>query len=163
MSKKTLVFVLAATLLTYACSPNEKTKDSGEAASVEVTKPTEADVPFTEAKNYFVRNDYIESELHSVKITNQADFDSIFGAARTMGEDGKPTPIDFSKQYVIACIAKTSDKITALAVNSLKKTDNTILLTYNQTEGEKQSFTSRRLILLIVGNEHEGEIKLQSK
>lgn len=161
MTNKILAIALTAALFTSACGNNQEATETENVTTQAVAQPTETDVPFVVAQNYFVRNDYQDKELHSLKITTQADFDNVFGMAATMGANGQPTALDFSKQYVIACIAPTSDTIHSLEAGSLKKSGDTLTLTYKQTDGEKRSFTSRYAILLIVGNEYQGEVKLQ--
>ena len=95
------------------------------------------------------------------KISSQEEFDKIFGMATTMGENGKPTSIDFTKQYVIAVVGQVTDKSTSITVNSLKQNGNVITLNYNQTEGEKQTSFRQPLLLLIVDNKYQADIKLQ--
>jgi hypothetical protein len=126
-------------------------------------KSQDLDVPFTQVRNYFVKNDYRDSTLHSLKITNQIGFYKYFGMAATMGNNVKPTPVDFTKQYIVALIAKASDDISELKVSSFKKINQTILITYEQIKSEKQHYAVRHLGLLIVNNAHQGEIKLQEK
>lgn len=117
-------------------------------------------VPYTEAKNYFVKNTYAVGSLKNQKITIREDFEHIFGTAATMGTDGLPTAIDFSKQYVIAIIPNSSFKQTTLTVNSLVKDNREIKLYYKLTEGDLQSFESQPCLVLIVDNFHDGIVKL---
>ena len=117
-------------------------------------------VPYTEAKNYFVKNTYAVGSLKNPKITTREDFERIFGTAATMGTDGFPTSIDFSKQYVIAIIPSSSFKLTTLTVNSLVKDNREIKLYYKQEEGNQQTFESQSCLVLIVDNFHDGIVKL---
>ena len=117
-------------------------------------------VPYTEAKNYFVKNTYAVGSLKNPKITTREDFEHIFGTATKMGTDGFPSPIDFSKQYVIAIIPNSSFKQTTLTVNSLVKDNREIKLYYKQEEGIQQTFESQPGLLLIVDNFHDGIVKL---
>ncbi len=117
-------------------------------------------VPYTEAKNYFVKNTYAIGSLKNPKITIREDFEHIFGTATTMGTDGFPTSIDFSKQYVIAIIPSSSFKRTTLTVNSLVNDNREIKLYYKLTEGDLQSFESQPCLVLIVDNFHDGRVKL---
>lgn len=115
-------------------------------------------IPYVEAKNYFVRNDVTDVPT---KITTQEDFDKYFGMAAFMGKDGEPTKIDFENQYVLALTAPETDKETTLEVKSLKKEDGKIVLTYNQqTDTESRSFTIRPLLMLLVDKKHDGEVEL---
>jgi hypothetical protein len=117
-------------------------------------------VPYTEAKQYFVKNTYKVGSLKNPKITTREDFELIFGTAATMGSDGLPTAIDFSKQYVIAIIPNSSFKQTTLTVNSLVKDNREIKLYYKLSEGDLQSFESQLCLVLIIDNFHDGIVKL---
>ena len=163
MTKRTLIFTIISTLSFIACNSTKNERNTKQESKTETVKSVETDVPFTEAKNYFVKNTYKDGELSNPKISTQADFDKIFGMATTMGENGKPTPIDFSKQFVVAVIGQTTDKATKLSVNSLKKIDHSMTLTYTQIEGEKQTYFILPVVLLIIDNQFKGEVMLQKK
>jgi hypothetical protein len=163
MSMKIITFGILASCMLIACENKNTTKTDKQETKKEELAAINTDIPFTELKNYFVKNDYKDAELQGIKIKTQSDFDKIFGMAPTMGEGAQPLLIDFATQYVIALIAKTSDNDTKLAINSLNKKDNNILLTYNQTVGEKQSYTSRHVKLLLVDNKYQGELEIQKK
>lgn len=117
-------------------------------------------IPYKMAENYFVKNTYADKDIHAVKITSQQELEKIFGMATTAGQSGKPAPVDFSKEYIIACIAKESNKNTSIDVINLDKTDEKLVLTYNINEREIQYFTSRNAILIIVNKQYQGEIIL---
>lgn len=120
-------------------------------------KATE-DVPYQLAKNYFVRNDYPDKEIHILRIKSQKQFDDIFGAATLMGEEGRPTEIDFSKSNVIALINDTSNDIAELKINSLKQSNGKINLNYSLTQIAAQSYQSRHFALLIVDKKYSGPL-----
>jgi len=125
----------------------------------EITANNKTDVPYTLAANYFVNNSYTCEQLTSLKIKTKAEFDEIFGAAPTMGDDGKPTTIDFAKQFVITVIAPITDKQTDISVNNLKLQNKEIILNYKFTEGKKQSYTIQPALILIVDNKYQGKLK----
>lgn len=78
-----------------------------------------------------------------------------------MGAGGKPTPIDFSTQYVIAVIKSATANKTQLSPVSLKTTaDGNIEFTYKIETGEKQSFTSKPSLAIIVDKTHDGNVVL---
>lgn len=155
-TSKILVIATIASSILVSCNATSTSKDG---AQTETTQTSEIDVPFTEAQHYFVKNTYKEGQLTNPKISTQEDFDKFFGMAATMGPNGKPTPIDFTKQYVIAVIGNVTDKATTLSVNSLKQKGDTITLHYKQLEGEKQSYTIQPLLLLTVDNKFQGSVK----
>ena len=136
----------------------ERSKDSTAITSV---KATNAVIPFFEAKNYFVKNTYKNKKVATLKVTTQEEFDKVFGPAAVMGENGKPTQIDFSKQYALAVIAPITDKQTSVTANSLTYRDTEIVLDYKITEGERQSFTIQPFLLIVVDREHGGQVKFK--
>lgn len=141
------------------------TKTAKNAAEGEAAKPNQSEVavPFVEARNYFVSNTFREGQLADPKIESEEEFDAVFGMARTMGEGGKPTEIDFSKQYVIAVVGKVSDRSPAMAPVSLRQKKGKIILTYSYKEGEKQSYTSQPSLILIVSKQYQGAVELERK
>ncbi len=117
------------------------------------------EVPYTLAKNYFVKNSYPDKNLHMLKITAEDKFNEIFGMATLMGENGKPTPIDFSKSFVIVLIDDTSNVSAGISVKSLVKKDNGLKLTYDLERKEKPSSAYfRYCTILIVDKKYEAPV-----
>ena len=110
-------------------------------------------VPFELAKGYFLRND-VEVEDFPTQITSQAQLDQFFGMAAVMGENGKPTVIDFDKNFVIPVVYPETDQETSLVVERFWHTGATELtLSVGAIRGEEhRSFTIRPIQLLIVDN-----------
>jgi len=120
---------------------------------------------FSEAKNYFIKKEYPNKEVHPLKIISATQFNTLFGAATTMGKEGMPTKIDFSKYYVVAIIGKTNTKGNEIDVRSVILLRNTITVTVFVTpkeEGKTQSYSSRPVKLLIIANKYQGKIKMES-
>lgn len=105
-------------------------------------------VKWTEARNYFHAGEAPLPE--TMKITTRQVFDENFGMAAVMGKKGEPTPIDFSKSFVLAKIVPETDRLTVLKPLALKKVDGKLQLTYRHTEGARVSYTARPFFLLIV-------------
>lgn len=117
-------------------------------------------VPYQLADHYFVRNDVVG--LPPTVITSADEFDKLFGMAAVMGPNGTPTEIDFNKSFVICLTVAPTDIATELSVVSLTKTpDKQLALNYKITRGEKMSYTSRPLLLLIVDKEYELPVVLE--
>jgi len=77
-----------------------------------------------------------------------------------MNKDGKPTAIDFTKEYVIAVVLPKSDIATTIIPVSLKKEkDNGILFNYQIESGSKQSFISKPVLLLIINKKYTGDVR----
>lgn len=116
-------------------------------------------VPYTLAKNYFVKNTYPDKEFHLLKITSEEKLNEIFGMAAFMGKNGKPTKIDFSQQFVIALINSTSNNISALNVYALKNETNGLRLFYSlSTTSAPQSYSARYCALLVVDKKYDVNI-----
>jgi len=121
-----------------------------------------ADVPFLVAKNYFVKNTVSQGSLENPKVETKENFDLLFGAATTM--NGKPTEIDFSKQYILAVIGDETNVATEISPISLQKNDkNEIILTYRLNKGSEQSFKIRPLLIVIVDKTHEGTVTVKEQ
>jgi len=163
MTRVGLIISFFILLIMNACKSSKKSEGIKNIHTSEILSDDKIAVPFVEAKNYYIRNDYKDSTFHILKITTQNEFYNIFGMATTMGKEGKPTPIDFSKQYIIACIAKIASNIGAIEVTGLTKIKKAFILTYHLSEIETQSFTSRHLKVLIIDNQYQGVIELQKK
>jgi len=110
-------------------------------------------VPFRYAKGYFVRNN-VEDGEYPAKITSQDQFDLFFGMATVMGENGKPTEIDFSKDFVIPIIYPETDQETSIVVERLWHTAPAELgLSVGAIRGEEhRSFKIRPAVILVVDN-----------
>lgn len=126
-------------------------------------KNTEQDIiPYSIAEHYFVKND-IEDKLLELTINTQEDFDKYFGMATVMGEGGRPTDIDFDKQYVIAIILPSSQNAASVSVTKLSEQENSLKIEYHVTKGEEQSFTSRTPLLLILDKEYSEKAIFEQK
>lgn len=160
MFQKVLILSAFSTLLLHACTQHSSSNEANQEKDTTEAVSTETTVPYTEAKNYFVKNTFPDGELTSAKFDTQTTFDAVLGSATTMGENGKPTPIDFSKQYVIALIGKSSNTATQLAVSGLSQTDSTLTLKYTETVGATQTYSSRPVLLLLVDKQYQGKLNV---
>ena len=140
MQAKDIVIWLIALLACVSASAQDNTK-----------------IPFTTAKNYFVRNDY--SGTGTVKIESAKSFAEIFGAATLMGKNGRSTPIDFAEQYVIAIILPVTDRNTQLVPKGLvKDKSNKLIFDYAIKKGGRMSYSIRPFVAIIVDKQYQGEI-----
>jgi len=155
MTQKLLTFLLLATMSIGICHAQIGLKKKHGKAN-EQTKSEE--IPYTIANRYFVKNTIKNERFDPLKIDDQAKFDEYFGAATVMGADGKPTAIDFSKQYVIAIVEKESNYEMMIKPISLKKEAKNIILSYKKEKGKDLSFTIRYAFLIIVDKKYDGEV-----
>ena len=115
------------------------------------------EVPYKEARNYFVKNN-IDAAIDNPKFEDKESFDKVFGMATTMGENGKPTSIDFSKEFVVAQIEDPSTQKVELKPISVRKNSNLLEIRYRKIVGENQSYTSQPAMLLILDKKYNGEV-----
>jgi len=145
MMKKVL-FAFAALLVLAACG-NEQTSSS-QAAGTQVSN----EVAFETAKNYFFNNG--QEIPADPKITKAADFEKLFGMATTMGADGKPSEIDFNKQFVLAVVLPVTDVETEITPIKVEEKGDSLFYTYRTKTGEKQSFSTQPLSIIILDKQY---------
>lgn len=116
---KKILFAFAAMIVWTAC---------GNKQAAVPTEGNEASdkVAFEVAKNYFFKND--QEIPASPKITTAEEFGKLFGMATTIGEDGKPTEIDFTKQFVLAIVLPVTNLATEITPNRLEEKGDTLIL-----------------------------------
>jgi hypothetical protein len=165
MKLNLLSIAVIAGLTMSSCNSAKNTKENAAVNSIESehgVSVTEK-LPYQLAKNYFVKNTYKNDQIETLKITTQDKFDEVFGMAATMAESGRPTKIDFLKQYVIAVIGVVTNKETEFIVNDLRKVNNEILFNYSLSEGKEMSFTIQPSLIITVDNNYNGELKVEKK
>jgi hypothetical protein len=142
-----LIAVLAAASLT-SCTSNQKQN----AATVTESDNENAGIAFEVAKNYFFKNN--QEIPSSPKIITAEEFGKLFGMATTMGEDGKPTEIDFSKQFVLAIVLPVTNLTTEITPDKLEEKGDTLFYYYNAKVGEAQSYSTQPVSLIILDKEY---------
>lgn len=125
------------------------------------SNPAAADqtVPFTVAKNYFVNNS--PGVLPDTVITDQARFQEMFGMATTMGPDGKPTAIDFTREFVIAVAPPETNIATTLQATGLHRENGKLVFSVRINQGQPQTFTMRPLLLVVVDRAHLAPVRIK--
>ena len=78
--------------------------------------------------------------------------------------NGKPTEINFSKQYVIAIVGDETDIATEMSPVSLQRDDkNQVTLNYKVRKGNKQSFKIRPLLIVVADKSYEGAVNIKEQ
>ena len=86
-----------------------------------------------------MRNDVDCSKQQRLIFDNKQDFEGYFGMAATMG--GRPTEIDWKKQYVVALILPETNRATSIRpVNVKVANDNIMVFSYDVQKGDKMSY-----------------------
>ena len=145
------IAIIAAMTLLSSCKQNQKQNETDPEEAI-LGKPSE--VKYTVAENYFIKNGAVLPENH--KITDQETFNQIFGMATTMGENGKPTEIDFEKQFVFAVetgpVQKEATLVPGLLLNHY---DGKLVFHYTVKQGADISYTIRPVLMIILDKEYE--------
>lgn len=126
---------------------------AGIAALVSCKGPM--DVPYSELEHYFFKNG--QAIPDNPKIDTEEAFASLFGMAPVMGEGGKPTPVDFGKEFVIAVVYPVTEFHTELDPESLRLENGELVFTCDETVGEKQSWSMQPVLLVKVSRKYETE------
>ena len=142
---KKILFAFAAMIIIAACGNKQIVAPAeGDKASNEVV--------FEVAKNYFFKND--QEIPASPKITTAEDFGKLFGMATTMGNDGKPTEIDFTKQFVLAIVLPVTNLATEITPDRFEEKGDTLFYFYDAKVGEAQSYSTQPISLIILDKKY---------
>lgn len=106
-------------------------------------------VEYSEAQHYFLRNDV--KDYSSRLVTTQKEFDSLFGAAAVMGENGLPTEIDWEKQSVVALMTAPTNVDTDIKLKDIKSEKGKLTVRYAVSQkGGPRSYSYTPLRLFVV-------------
>ena len=142
---KKILFAFAALFFLAACGNKQAVVPAeGDEASNEVA--------FEVAKNYFFKND--QKIPSSPKITTAEEFGNLFGMATTMGKNGKPTEIDFTKQFVLAIVLPVTNLATEISPDRLEEKVDTLFYFYDAKVGEAQSYSTQPISLIILDKKY---------
>jgi len=168
LSSALILPLVFATGLSSCKSSSEKPTDQQEVQAksttpekLEEAKKSPTSVPMSELtpatfnavplKGYFVKNTVsAEKDSQVVLINSQEEFNQSFGVAKTM--ENTVTPIDFTKNKVVAIFTKPTDVQTTIDLGKVIIKGEDLTLTYQLKQGEKQSFKSSALLLFSVPN-----------
>ena len=114
------------------------------------------EVPYEVAKNYFFKNN-LDILPASPKITSEDLFNKFFGMATTMGNDGKPTQIDFAKQFAVAVVLPVTEFATEINPVKVEVIGDSLLYTYHVKTGEKQSFSIQPISIIAIDKKYENK------
>ncbi len=146
---KKILFAFAAIVALAACGNKQVATPTSE-DNVE-----SSEVAFEVAKNYFFKNDQMIPEYP--KIVSEEEFNKLFGMATTMGENGKPTAIDFTKQFVLAIVLPVTDFATEINPVKVEEKGDSLLYSYEIKTGEKQSFKIQPVSIIVLDKKYENK------
>ncbi|GGF22545.1 hypothetical protein [Echinicola rosea] len=153
--------VAVALVIGLAACDGKKTSETTTSESMESHEASmEKEIAFTVAEKYFMKND--APNLADPKIETAKEFAKFFGSATVMGEDGKPTAIDFQTQYVIAVTKSATNVDTELSpVSLVSDGEGKLTLSYKVEKGETQSHSMKPILIVIVGKTADGEVTVR--
>lgn len=151
-----IIALLALTLFAVGCGTTNQPQTPPTNAGEGSTPINPNSIPYTVASNYFVRNDVQTDAVIGKRIDTQAEFNEYFGAATTMGSE--PTRINFANEYVIAVIGQPNFRQTELHVENVTQYRGIITLSYSQTGGQVQSFSTRPALIVVVDRMYNGQV-----
>jgi hypothetical protein len=156
MSKFIIYSILILTFNLTSCKTNEATFNDYK----QKDKVDRSEIEFTILRNYYVKNN--AQKIDNPKIENALNFNQIFGMATTMSEIGKPTTIDFSKEFVIVIILPETDVETNIEIKNLIKDDSgNLTVNYRVTRSNKQSYTNIPFVAIKVNLKEKGNVLLK--
>ena len=140
------IFLSIVALLTMTACTSHST-------DANINSEETGEVDYEVAKNYFFKND--QQIPASPKITTEEEFNKLFGMATVMGKDGKPTSIDFTKQFVLAIVLPVTDMATEINPVKVEVKSDSLFYTYEVKTGEKQTFSIQPVSIIILDKQYE--------
>jgi hypothetical protein len=119
-------------------------------------------VVYTIATNYFLNNETPIAGDYAIAET-QEEFLKLAGYAASMGNNGKPTPIDFNKQFVLILKGADTTVDGKIMVKSLTKNGKNLAVNYEIEYGEKLSYTANTFTILIINKKDNGKINFNKR
>lgn len=149
---------LAAGLFLTACQHPGNTSKTPKADSP-IHKTVRGEVPYKVLEHYFLKNT-ATGQAVPAKITSKEVFEKLFGAAATM--KGRPTPVHFEQEYVVAVVKQETDTATLLIPVSLQRSSSgDMTFSYINRRADRQSFSIRPILLIAVDRTEQGNIRLK--
>lgn len=143
---KNVLIIFAALIILAACNKKQTIM------SATGNESESSEVVFEVAKNYFFKND--QEIPASPKILSAEEFEKLFGMATTMGDDGKPTEIDFTKQFVLAIVMPVTHLATEIKPVRVEEQGDTLFYYYKGKVGEAHSYSTQPISLIILDRKY---------
>ena len=105
-----------------------------------------------------MKNSANPTEVTTKKITTAEEFNGLFGTAAVMGSNGSPTPVDFTKEFVLAVYAPSTSKQTTIKPVRLQKSGDQLHYYYTVKEGKELTFQTKPSSLIIVDKKYDGDV-----
>ena len=119
-----------------------------------VPAPLAEELSWVEADHSFVKAD---ADSIPTKIVSAEEFRRYFGMAPVMGPNGKPTEIDFGRQFVVAYTVVPSDREIALKPKSVTRTNGIVSVVVDIEQGQPLTYMMRPLLLLVLDRKYASD------
>lgn len=160
--KKAIILAVSVSAMLSACHTSGKVDNFTINVDAVSSATTAVDVPYKVANGYFVSNDV--KKLPNGKISKQKDFEAAFGMAAVMGNDGRPTEIDFNNQYVIVVSKPVTDRFTELEPVNLKGDgDGGLVFVYRTKTGQQLSYSMQPSLVVVVDKKYRGMVSIREE
>lgn len=134
---KKIFFIALATLLFASCA---------------VVKTEGTKIEFQPVQNYFVKNN-LKSSVPN-KITTREEFEKYFGTA-TIQWYGKPTEVNFEKEFVIVVALPETDEQTTMKAVNVFQGKNNLEFSYTIERGAKQTYKILPFVMVKVDKKYD--------
>lgn len=106
------------------------------------------------ADNYFVKNNYDIKGFTEKVISTENEFNQIFDKASFMGEKGKLTPVDFSKENVMVLLHPATNRSVEIIPLKLERNERDQTVYYYKVRiGEQKGFEMKPKLIVIVNKD----------
>jgi heat shock protein HslJ len=126
----------------------------------QLNKFHQSTIAYSELNGYFVKNTWNKNKTKVLRFSSQTQLEKVFGMATVMGENGKPTVVDFSKSVVIAVIFPKTDCSIDLKMLGIEQINKQIVLTYSYVEIGKTSAMIQPFLLIQMDKTVKGKISV---
>ncbi|MDR4890633.1 MULTISPECIES: hypothetical protein [unclassified Chryseobacterium] len=142
--KKKLILLISSYII-WSCSAQTETNTFTIHSSL---------IFYKIADNYFVKNNYDSKEFTEKVISTENEFNQIFDRASIMGEKGKPTPGDFSKENVMVLLHPATNRSVELIPLKLERNEEDQTVCYYKVRiGEQKGFERKPKLIIIVNKD----------
>ncbi len=150
---KILSALLLSVVMITSCNSGKKQSEVSAAESTptvnEAPAPEITPVEIQQLSGYFLKNSYeLPKEVNIIEVLDKDQMKLAFGVGKTM--NNKIDTVDFNANAVIGIALQPTDIKTDLKIEKVEKSGETLNVYVSLVKGEKQSFTTKPVVLFSV-------------
>ncbi len=154
MKIKNVLLLIAIVAVTISCNETKKktenqtdmNSETKTEKTIEKTSKTVSNTRFEKLEGYYVKNTLeFKEDFMYIAVTNQEDFDAVFGIAKTM--NNKVTPLDFEKFNIAAILKIPSRKSDRIKLQKYTSSNGVMTVGYDLEKGSDQTFDAGDLLM----------------